>query len=144
MSEVIWKQSFTLEDAATSRQGTMVDHVAIKFVEVGLNFLRAQMPVDERTRQPFGIMHGGASCVLAETVASVAANFCVDSGFYCVGVEINTSHIKTVQAGYVVGTAKPFHLGRSTQVWEIIIENDKGQLVSISRLRLAVLEKKDN
>jgi uncharacterized protein (TIGR00369 family) len=100
------------------------------------------MPVDRRTLQPFGIMHGGASCVLAETVGSIAANYCVDAGWYCVGMEINTSHIKVARQGYVYGTAKPFHLGKSTQVWEILIKDEQGQLVSVNRLRMSVLPRK--
>lgn len=137
----IWKRPFTLDDAAFSRSGTMVDHLGIEFIEKGPDFLRARMPVDQRTLQPFGIMHGGASCALAETVGSVAANYCVDPASHrCVGLEINTSHIKMVRSGYVVGTAKPLHLGRSTQVWEILIHDEAGQLISVNRLRMAVLD----
>jgi 1,4-dihydroxy-2-naphthoyl-CoA hydrolase len=137
----IWKMPFTLEEAAASRAGTMVDHLGITFIEIGPDFLRARMPVDQRTLQPYGIMHGGASCALAETVGSVAGNFCVDqSRKRCVGLEINTSHIKMVRSGSVVGTAKPLHLGRSTHSWEILIHDEKGQLISVNRLRLAVLE----
>lgn len=138
----IWKQPFTIEDAAKSRQGTMVDHLGIEFVEAGPNFLTARMPVDRRTLQPYGIMHGGASCALAETVGSIAANYCVEIGWYCVGMEINTSHIKVVREGHVYGTAKPIHLGKSSQVWEILIKDDHGNLISINRLRMAVLPRK--
>jgi uncharacterized protein (TIGR00369 family) len=120
----------------------MVDYLGIEFVEIGDQYLKAKMPVDRRTKQPHGIMHGGASCVLAETIASVAANFCVEPDkFYCVGLEINTSHIKMAREGFVTGIAKPMHLGKSTQLWEILIHDDKEQLISASRLRLAVLEK---
>ncbi len=139
----IWKQKFTLQEAAASRANTMVDYLGIELTDIGDDFLVGRMPVDDRTRQPHGIMHGGASCVLAETVASVAANFCVDERSYCVGMEINTSHIKMVQKGYVFGTAKPLHLGRSSQVWEILIVDENQALVSVNRLRLAVLERKD-
>ena len=98
------------------------------------------MPVDHRTKQPMGIMHGGASCVLAETVGSTAANFCVkERTHYCVGLDINTNHIRSMREGYVYATAKPLHLGRSTQVWEIDIRNEAGQRVSINRLTMAVL-----
>lgn len=138
----IWKQEFTLEEAAMSRNKTMVDHLGIEFTEKGNNFLIARMPVDHRTRQPFGIMHGGASCVLAETVGSIAANYCVDMGKqYCVGIEINTSHIKMVREGYVYGKAIPLHLGKTTQVWEINIRDENSHLISVNRLRLAVLDK---
>lgn len=120
----------------------MVDHLGIEFIEIGDDYLTAKMPVDERTKQPHGIMHGGASCALAETIASVAANYCVEADkFYCVGLEINTSHIKMARSGYVIGVAKPLHLGRSTQLWEIMIHDEKGQLISANRLRLAVLSR---
>ena len=139
----IWNQPLTLEKVQNSRQHTMVDHLGIVFVEIGDDYMVAKMPVDHRTIQPYGIMHGGASCALAETVASVAANFCVDSKTkYCVGLEINTSHVKTVSGGFVKGTAKPFHLGRSTQLWQIEIVDEQGKIVSVSRLRMAVLDRK--
>lgn len=140
--KVMWFKSFTLEEINQSRSNTMVTHLGIEVIEIGKNFLKAKMPVDERTKQPHGIMHGGASCALAETVASVAANCCVDEEkFYCVGVEINTSHVKSVSSGFVVGIAKALHLGKTTQLWEIEIFNEQEALVSISRLRLAVLNK---
>lgn len=139
----IWKRHFTLEDASKSRANTMVDHLGIEFIAKGDDFLEAKMPVDHRTKQPYGIMHGGASCALAETVGSVAANYCVDHAtHYCVGIEINTSHIKMIREGYVIGTAKPFHIGRSSQVWEILIHDEAGHLISVNRLRMAVLERK--
>jgi 1,4-dihydroxy-2-naphthoyl-CoA hydrolase len=139
----IWKTQMTLEQVQASRKDTMVDHLGIEFIEIGDDFLKATMPVDRRTKQPYGIMHGGASCALAETIASVAANYCVEQeAFYCVGLEINTSHIKMARSGFVTGLAKPLHLGKSTQVWEILIHDDKNQLISVNRLRLAVLEKR--
>ena len=139
---VIWFQHFTLEDLARSRADTMVDHIGIEFTVIGDDFLKAVMPIDQRTRQPMGIMHGGASCALAETVASVAANCCVDPAKkVCGGLEINTSHIKTVRSGLVTATARAVHLGRSTQLWEISTVDDKGTLVAMSRLRLAVIDK---
>ena len=137
----IWKQPISLNLIIASREKTMVDHLGIEFTEVGEDSISARMPVDSRTKQPHGIMHGGASCVLAETVASVAGNFAVDSNYYCVGVEINTSHLKKVKEGYVTAIAKPLHLGQTTQVWEIPIHDEQKRLISISRLRLAVLEK---
>ena len=138
----IWKNHVTLDEIAAMNQNTMESLVGIEFIEIGDDYLRARMPIDERTRQPYGIMHGGASCVLAETVASVAAVFCVDATTHvCVGIEINTSHIRSIKSGWVIGTARPLHLGRSTQVWEIPIENEVGQLISMNRLRIAVLEK---
>lgn len=138
----IWFKPVTLEELAQSRAHTMVDHLGIEFTEIGPDFLSAKMPIDFRTRQPMGIMHGGASCALAETVASIAANACVDpEKKACVGLEINTSHIKMVRSGYVTGTAYAKHLGRTTQLWEIEIHNEDGQLISLSRLRMAVLDK---
>lgn len=138
----IWKKTFTLEEASATRSDTMMEHLGIELVEIGEDFLRARMPVDQRTRQVFGIMHGGASCALAETVGSIAAYYCIDTTlYYSVGVEINTSHIKMVRSGYVYGTARPFHIGRSTQVWEILIHDEAGQLISVNRLRMAVLKK---
>ena len=137
----IWNQPFTLEQASASRAGTMTEHLGIDFIEIGDDFLRARMPVDHRTKQPYGIMHGGASCALAETVGSVAAYYCIDhSRQRSVGVKISTSHIKMARSGYVIGTARPFHLGRATQVWEILIHDEEGRLISVSRLRIAVLD----
>ncbi len=139
----IWIKPVTLEDLTKSRVNTMVDHIGIEFTEIGDDFLSAKMPVDHRTKQPFGIMHGGASCALAETIASMAASCCIDlEKKICVGLEINTSHVKMARSGYVFGTARPLHLGQSTQLWEINISNEQGQLVSVSRLRMAILDKK--
>lgn len=138
----IWKNELRLEDVANVRKKTMVDWLGIEFIEVGDDFLKAKMPVDHRTIQPIGIMHGGASCVLAETIASIAANYCVDyEHFYCVGLDINTNHLRVVREGYVIGVAKPIHLGRTTQVWEVKMYNQKDQLVSISRMTAAVLNR---
>lgn len=139
----IWFREVTIHELQKSRSGTMVDHLGIEFTEIGPDFLTAKMPVDKRTIQPMGIMHGGASCALAETVASVAANFTVDPAlFVCVGLEINTSHVKMVKDGFVTGKAVLVHKGRSTQLWEINIVDDENRLISVNRLRMAVLEKK--
>lgn len=138
----IWKHDLKLEDVTHIRKNTMVDFLGIKFTEVGDDYLKATMPVDHRTIQPMGILHGGASCVLAETIASIGGNYCVDQNhYYCVGLDINTNHIRTAKDGIVTGVAKPIHLGKTTQVWEIKIYNPQEQLVSISRLTLAVLKK---
>ena len=100
------------------------------------------MPVDHRTKQPFGILHGGASVVLAETLGSVAGNYCLAEGEgYCVGLDINSNHIRAVSEGVVTGTAKPYHIGRTTQVWHIEIHNEAGKLINVSRLTLAVIKK---
>jgi 1,4-dihydroxy-2-naphthoyl-CoA hydrolase len=137
----IWLIEVNTQIVSKRNQHTMSDFLGIEFLEVGDDFMTARMPVNERTRQPLGIMHGGASCVLAETVGSVAANCCVTDGQYCVGLDINTNHIRSVRDGFVMGTARPFHLGRSTQVWSIEITDEKGRLVSVNRLTMAVLQK---
>lgn len=139
----IWFQKVTPEMANERSKNTMLTHLGIDFTEVGDDFMIAKMPVDHRTHQPLGIMHGGASCVLAETVGSTAANYCVDpKKQYCVGLDINTNHIRSVRSGYVFGKAKPFHIGRSTQVWHIEIVNEEGKLISVNRLTMAVLDRK--
>ena len=136
----IWKTQFDIAMANARDKNTMSKYLGIEFIEMGEDYLTARMPVDHRTKQPAGIMHGGASCVLAETVGSTAANYCVDPDqFYCVGLDINTNHIKSMREGYVLAMAKPFHLGKTTQVWGIEIKNAGGQLVSITRLTMAVL-----
>jgi len=138
----IWQQDITLEKLAERSQNTLVDHLGIEFIEIGDDFLVAHMPVDQRTKQPIGIMHGGASCVLAETIGSTAGNCCVDlSQFYCVGLDINTNHIRSIREGFVIGTARPFHLGKSTQVWGIEIVDIQKKLISVNRLTLAVLNR---
>jgi 1,4-dihydroxy-2-naphthoyl-CoA hydrolase len=138
----IWKAPVSV--ATVNQRGTksMSDFLGIEFTEVGEDYMVARMPVDERTRQPIGIMHGGASCVLAETVGSTAANFCVDPALqYCVGLDINTNHIRAMREGFVFATARPFHLGQTTQVWGIDIKNEDGKLVSVNRLTMAVLKR---
>jgi len=140
----IWKQEISLRSTQERSANTMVDHLGIEFIDFGDDYLTAKMPVDSRTRQPLGIMHGGASCVLAETVGSTAANYCVEPNKYCVGLDINTNHIRSIQNGYVVATAKPFHLGRSTQVWHIEIKDEQGRLISVNRLTMAVLNRDSN
>ena len=143
MTKSIWTMPLTLEEINERARHSLCDHLGIEFVDIGDEHLSARMPVDHRTMQPMGIMHGGASCALAETVGSAAANYCVDQKkLVCVGLDININHIRPVQSGYVTGIARPFHLGNRTQVWEIRIYNETNQLVSVSRLTMAVLEKK--
>ncbi len=123
----------------------MVEHLGIVYTELGPDFITAKMPVDYRTHQPLGLLHGGASVTLAETLGSVAATFSVDrEKYFCVGLEINANHIKSIREGWVYGTAKPAHIGRTTHVWEIKIKNDSDELVCISRLTLAVIKKDKN
>lgn len=139
----IWQIEISLALIKARSKGTMVEHLGIEFTEIGDDFLIARMPVDARTKQPLGIMHGGASCVLAETVGSTAANFCVDqSQLYCVGLDINTNHIRSAREGWVIGIAKPYHLGKSTQVWGIEIKNEEQKLISVNRLTMAVLARR--
>lgn len=138
----IWKTPITIQEITDIRKQTMVDYLGIEFTEIGDNFLKGRMPVDHRTKQPMGIMHGGASCVLAETLGSIAGCHCIDfSKQVCVGLAMNTNHISMAKDGYVYGTARPVHLGRSTQVWEIDIINEQGKLVSVNRLTLAVIDR---
>ena len=131
-----------LADLTLRGKNTLSEHVGIEFIEVGADFLKARMPVDHRTLQPIGIMHGGASCVLAETVGSVAANYCLDlSTQYAVGLDINTNHIRQAKSGWVIATAKPIHIGKRTQVWAIEIHHESGYLVSINRLTMMILDR---
>ena len=137
----IWNKKFTLLDLEERNKGTMIEYLDIQITEIGENFLRGDMPVDDRTKQPAEIMHGGASLVLAETLGSTAANMTVDESRYqCVGMEINANHIRSVREGRVSGIAKPHHLGRSTQVWEILIYDREERLVCVSRLSISVLK----
>ncbi len=137
----IWFDDFPLEAINERAENTMVKHLGIRFVELGDDFLRAEMPVDNRTRQTYGILHGGASMALAETLGSVACSLCLDlSQKYCVGLAINGNFIRQVKEGRVIGAARPLHLGRRTHLWEIRIENEAGKLVCVSRMTLAILE----
>jgi uncharacterized protein (TIGR00369 family) len=136
----IWKKEISVEQLTLNHADTAVSRLGMEFLEVGDDFIRARCPVDERTRQPYGILHGGASVVLAETLGSSAGNLCVDSSAQvCVGLEINANHIRAMRSGVVTGTARAVHVGRSTQVWDIRIEDDGGRLVCTSRLTLAVV-----
>jgi uncharacterized protein (TIGR00369 family) len=125
-------------------RGSAVENLGIVLTEHGEDWLRGTMPVDGRTKQPFGILHGGASVLLAETLGSMAGNLCVDlSKEMVVGLEINANHIRAMREGVVTGTARAIHIGRSTQVWDIRIENEAGKLVCVSRLTLAVVPRQE-
>ena len=138
----IWFASPTLEDANRRMQPVLGGHLGIRFTEFGPDFLRGTMPVEARTHQPMGILHGGASVVLAETLGSVAANYAVDPAkFYCVGQEINANHIRPVSSGQVTGTARALHLGGRSQVWGIEVRDEKDRLVCVSRLTIAVVDR---
>ena len=137
----IWKQQpADLERINGWNANSMVDHLGIQIIEVGDDYLRGTMPVDQRTKQPFGLLHGGASVALAETLGSLAGTMCVDATKeMAVGLDINANHVRAVTTGVVTGTARPLHVGRNTQVWDIRIENEDGKLVCISRLTLAIV-----
>jgi 1,4-dihydroxy-2-naphthoyl-CoA hydrolase len=137
----IWFRPYTLEELDGTSKDSMVEYLDIRFTEIGPDYIRATMPVDKRTWQPYGLLHGGASVTLAETLGSVGANCVVDgSRFKCVGQEINANHLRAVRSGRVTGTARPVHIGARSQVWEVRIEDDKGKLACISRITLAVVE----
>ncbi|MEK7432425.1 MAG: hotdog fold thioesterase [Cyanobacteriota bacterium] len=134
---------YSIEKITLSAKETMGEHLGIEITEIGTDFLSGKMPVDHRTIQPAGILHGGASVVLAETLGSIAGNCSVDSEkYYCVGLEINANHIRPVKSGnWVFGTAKAIHIGKKTHIWEINIKNQEDKLVCVSRLTLSVIEK---
>ncbi len=139
---MIWTIPVTIEEINHRCRNTLCDHLGIEFIEIGDEHMTARMPVDRRTNQPTGIVHGGATAALAETVASAAANYCVEKGKICVGLDLNINHIRSVSAGFVIAIAKPLHLGKRTQVWEIKITNEAKQLISAARLTIAVLSSK--
>jgi 1,4-dihydroxy-2-naphthoyl-CoA hydrolase len=137
----IWFEPFTLDHLYQRGLKTMVNHVDIAFTEIGDDYLVATMPVSDKTQQYMGILHGGASCVLAETIGSVAANCVIDQSKYrAVGQEINASHLRPVSTGKITGIAKPIMLGKRSQVWEIKLYNDQGKMNCISRLSMAVID----
>lgn len=136
----IWKQSTDLADINAWSRGTMMETLDIRFTGIGDDWLRGTMPVDHRTHQPFGLLHGGASVVLAETLGSTASMLTLDPTTHiAVGLDINANHIRGVRDGLVTGTARAVHLGRTTQVWEIRIEEGQGKLVCLSRLTMSVI-----
>jgi len=138
----IWSVQAALENLNNVSRNTMVEHIGIEFLEIGDDYIKARMPVDHRTVQPMGLLHGGASVALAETLGSVAAYLCVDvSKKMCVGLDINANHIRSVTSGFVYGVVRPIHIGGSTQVWEIRIADEQDKLVCISRITMAVLNR---
>ena len=138
----IWAIQATPENLNAVSRNTMVEHIGIEFLEIGDDYLKARMPVDHRTTQPLGLLHGGASVTLAETLGSTAATLCVDmSQTVCAGLDINANHIRSVTSGFVYGVARPVHIGNSTQVWEIRITDEQEKLVCISRITMAVLNR---
>lgn len=138
----IWKKSFHHDDVNAFRKNTLLEQLDIHISEIGDDYMIATMPVDKRTHQPMGLLHGGASVALAESVGSIAAHMAAAPEDYCVGLEINANHIRSVSSGYVRAIARPLHIGKQTQVWDIRIHNDAKELVCISRLTMAVLKSK--
>jgi 1,4-dihydroxy-2-naphthoyl-CoA hydrolase len=140
----IWfDKNVSVESLRPLGKGTMTEHLGIEWIEIGEDSLKIKMPVDHRTQQPHGLLHGGASCVLAETIGSVASYLIIDPAeFYCVGIEINANHIRSAKEGFVYGTCSPLHIGSSTHVWDIRITNEEGKLICISRLTVAIMKKR--
>jgi uncharacterized protein (TIGR00369 family) len=138
-ARTLFRSGVTLADLNAMSKNTAMEPLGIRFTELGPDYLRGTMPVDSRTHQPYGLLHGGASVLLAETLGSSAGGLCVPEGKGVVGIEINANHLRGVREGVVTGTARPLHVGGSTQVWEIRIEDEAGRLVCISRLTLAVV-----
>ncbi|HZF82643.1 MAG TPA: hotdog fold thioesterase [Burkholderiaceae bacterium] len=136
----IWKKDVSVDELTRSHAKTAVDRLGIEFLEVGDDFIRARVPVDERTVQPFRILHGGVSVVLAETLGSCGAHYSAPEGHRAVGLDINANHIRSASSGWVTGTARAVHIGRTTQVWQIDMTNDAGQLTCVSRITMAVLQ----
>lgn len=139
----LFPKHLSLEILNKMSANTMVEHLGIVFTAIGDDYIQATMPVDHRTHQPYGLLHGGASVALAETLGSVAAHCCIDSTIqYCVGLDINANHVKGIKQGTVTGTTKPIHIGKRTHVWEIRITNEQNELICISRITMAVIDKR--
>ena len=138
----IWKKPISLEALRATAVDNAVSHLGIEFLEVGEDFIRARVPVDRRTVQPYGLLHGGVAVVLAETLGSCGAAFAAPKGHRVVGLDINANHLKGVSSGWVTGITRPIHIGRSTQVWAIELTNDAGELTCVSRITMAVLQPK--
>ncbi|HET9207265.1 MAG TPA: hotdog fold thioesterase [Burkholderiaceae bacterium] len=136
---VLWKRPLSVEILTRIHVGTTVEHLGIQFVEVGDDFIQARAPVDARTRQPVGILHGGVSVLLAETLGSCGAAWASPDGHRAVGLDINANHLRSASAGWVIGTSKPVHIGRSTHVWQVDICNEQGQMTCVSRITMAIL-----
>ena len=138
----IWKKPISIQILADIHKDTAVDHLGMEFLEVGDDFIRGRMPVDKRTRQPYGLLHGGVSVVLAETLGSCGAGFSTPEDYRAVGLDINANHLKGATSGWVTGIARPVHIGRTTQVWQIDMRNDAGDMTCVSRITMAVLAPK--
>ncbi|MEO8405582.1 MAG: hotdog fold thioesterase [Chitinophagaceae bacterium] len=144
MPSIWFDKTLSLEKFTSLGHDTMAEYIGIEWVELGDNFLKAKMPVDNRTKQPYGLLHGGASCVLAETIGSMASAMVIDHAkFICVGLDINANHVRSAREGYVTGIATPLHLGSNTHVWDIKIYDEVEKLVCISRLTVAIIPRKE-
>ena len=135
----LWKQPVSVQVLTDSHKNTAAERLGIEFLEVGDDFIRARVPVDVRTRQPYGILHGGVSVVLAETLGSCGAAYAAPAGHRAVGLDINANHLRSASAGWVTGTARPVHVGRTTQVWQIDLQDEQGRPTCVSRITMAVL-----
>ncbi len=135
----IWKQPLSHFILAAIHKDTAPEHLGMEFLEVGDDFIRGRIPVDRRTTQPYGLLHGGVSVVLAETLGSCGAAYACPEGHRAVGLDINANHLKGATSGWVTGVARPVHIGRTTQVWQIDMTNDAGELTCVSRLTMAIL-----
>ncbi len=135
----IWKQPVSVDTLTEMHRQTAPEYLGIEFLEVGDDYIRGRVPVDTRTRQPYGILHGGVSVVLAETLGSCGAAFSCPPGHRAVGLDINANHLRSETSGWIVGTARPVHIGRTTHVWQIDLANEKGQLTCVSRITMAIL-----
>lgn len=135
----VWKKPISVEELTAIHVGTAPAHLGMEFLEVGDDFIRGRVPVDARTKQPYGLLHGGVSVVLAETLGSCGAGYSCPEGYRAVGLDINANHIKGATSGWVTGITRPVHIGRTTQVWQIDLTNDAGELTCVSRITMAVL-----
>lgn len=135
----IWKKPISIQELTAIHKDTAVQHLGVEFLEVGDDFIRARVPVDTRTKQPYGLLHGGVSVVLAETLGSCGAAYSCAEGHRAVGLDINANHLKGATSGWVTGITRPVHIGRTTQVWQIDLTNDAGELTCVSRITMAVL-----
>jgi uncharacterized protein (TIGR00369 family) len=136
----VWTQDISVQILTDLHRDTAVQHLGMEFLEVGDDFITARVPVDSRTKQPYGLLHGGVSVVLAETLGSCGAAFSCPPGHRAVGLDINANHLKGATSGWVTGTTRPVHIGRSTQVWQIDLKNDAGELTCVSRITMAILQ----
>lgn len=141
---MIWKHTPTIEQINAFSKATLGENLGMEFTEIGDDYMKATMPVDHRTRQPFGLLHGGASVALAETLGSVASQYCIDNPgeYYGVGLEINANHLRSANSGLVTGIVKPIRVGKSMHVWNIEISDERDRLVCVSRITIAIIKKR--